>query len=295
MACWSQKPWQPCFPGCTSTTPQLHPPCGPAMWRRHRSVEVWRQSQRDWSSTHWPMAWRSWMRSWMGRVGMGGIGAKGFLEQKSVTFKGHDRGVGIFTVLLWRIEDQSFDRFGWFMAWQVQCISECVMLARTALRWLPTRSICNENGWELGPPARQKQSCEWLFEAGNLHFQFDPTFSKLCFPLLSHQDFLEDFALGKAASCRATFENWAECLCASWLVQLRNLLYSGTQDICTTRIHTDPWGSDHVQLRGVKVAHPAESGESGNKEWVNTLRKFSSMCQAVKLQAHSSCLLSNLL
>ena len=35
------------------------------------------------------------MRCWMGRVGMGGIGAKGFLEQKSVTFKGHDRGVGI--------------------------------------------------------------------------------------------------------------------------------------------------------------------------------------------------------
>ena len=47
-----------------------------------------------------------------------------------------------------------------------------------------------------------------------------------------------------AASCRATFENWAaeqraECLCASWLVQLqRSPLYSGTQDICT-RIHRD--------------------------------------------------------
>ena len=45
-----------------STTQQGHHHCDRWMWRRHRSVGVWRQSQRDWSSTHWPMAWRNWTR-----------------------------------------------------------------------------------------------------------------------------------------------------------------------------------------------------------------------------------------
>lgn len=142
------------------------------------------------------------------------------------------------------------------------------MSVRTALRLLPTRSICNENGWEFGPPA-QRQSCEWL-EAGNLHFhltcliqrfQHVPTFTKLCFPSVEpieigssrfcEKKFAESFArrcpwpppAPLPAVQRLRTEQLSSCVQNVFVLRglcscQRSPLYSGAQDICT-RIHPD--------------------------------------------------------
>ena len=265
---------------------------------------------------------------WLGEPGWGvprvhrvapGIGPKLFLEVQLGSIRSkrtwhHDRvartnSYCIALTCFGGLRIRVFGWFGCFMAWQVRCISPCFMsVRRTAARSLPTRSICNENGWEFGPP-EQRQSCEWLIVAGGwqpstCHRMFDPTFTRLRFSLLSPSRlscrwrFCEvceeiQWVVCECGRCRATFVHLSrQRLGASWL----DVACAAAQSVAQWRPrhlhHADPRGSVYsVQLRSVKVAHPAERG---SEKWKKTLRMVSSMCQAVIASAFLR-LLSNLL
>ena len=188
-------------------------------------------------------------------------------------------------------------------------------------RLLPTRSICNENGWEFGPPA-QRQSCEWL-EAGNLHFhltcliqrfQHVATFTKLCFisvePIeigssrFCEKKFAESFARRCPWPPRCRFlpcnvwelSSWAACRMSLCFVACAAAAQSVVQ-WHPRHLHADPPG--HTAL----TVQRSESGKGKcmemffSKEHVANGFLRQSMCQAVKLQVHSvhsSRLLSNL-
>ena len=297
--CWSQKPWQPCFP------PGLLPlPSGfitPAAQRCEEGTGASKcGAKAKGTGLH--------IDRWLGDPGWGARDGKGTRNWTQTfwrfkPFKPHDTVVrknsycialedwGSEFWLVWLVHGPGTLHFIVFHDFHVgaHCFEVITYKKHLQRKWMGVRATGPKTelwvawGWQPSLPLDvfdpTVPTCSnvyqallpfcWAHRDRKLQILWEEIRWVVC-PSLP-------LAAPGAASCRATFENWAaeqlraECLCASWLVQLP------AQSVVQWRprhLHADPSG--HTALT-------VQRSESGKGKWMffffffrkNTLRMVS--------------------